>query len=109
VASLYAYSNLSVPFVAPWGANTRFSTHPLPVLTLAHEKDAGAVQPTGRDPRPEVTASRVAPCESLAVKVAVTVCVPPLTTVTVPDTEDVAMTVFGVATGWVMPVFDELD
>ena len=42
-------------------------------------------------------------------KVAVTVCVPPLTTVTVPDTEDVAMTVFGVATGLVMPVFDELD
>jgi len=27
----------------------------------------------------------------------------------VPDTEDVAMTVFGVATGFVMPVFDELD
>jgi len=43
------------------------------------------------------------------VKVVITVCVPPLTTVTVPDTEDVAMTVFGVATGLVMPEFDELD
>jgi hypothetical protein len=40
------------------------------------------------------------------VKVTLTVCVPPLTTVTVPDAEDVAMAVFGVAAGLIVPVFE---
>jgi hypothetical protein len=76
------------------------------VLTVAHENDAGPLQPDDKDPRPEATASWVTPCESLGVKVTLTVCVPPLTTVTMPDAEDVAMAVFGVAAGLIVPVFE---
>jgi hypothetical protein len=43
------------------------------------------------------------------VKVTLTVCVPPLTTLTMSDTEDVAMAVFGVAAGPGVPIVGELD
>jgi len=63
---------------------------PLPVLTEAHVKLVGPVQPAGRALNPDVIDRLVAALPSLVVKVTLNVALAPTTTFTVLVVEDVA-------------------
>jgi hypothetical protein len=90
-----------VPTPAEVGAKLKFTTQPLPVLTDAHSKLEGPLQPGGK-----VVSDRAKPVTgspSLDANVTLTVRLAPTAADTVPPTELVATTEFAVPAGTAPP------
>jgi hypothetical protein len=81
-----------MPLPAAVGAKVRFRTQLLPVLTDAHTKVPGPLQPAGKVPNEPVMAKPVMGRASLDVNTMLSVWLAPVTTDTVPATEGVAIT-----------------
>src|ERR1700730_11032906 len=64
---------VSVPLPAAVGAEVRFSTHPLPALTVVHPHRVGPLQPAGSEPKVSELSKPVIERPSLDAKVMLSV------------------------------------
>src|SRR5580692_2231328 len=96
----------SVPLAAAAGAYVRFNTQPLPVLTVAHAKRAGPLQPAGSKPKVSEASKPVIGRPSLDAKVMLSARFAP-TAVTRTAVEGVATTRSSVPAGAAEPANPE--